>query len=280
MDKNCKGCQKIISDDQFKEVGNWVFCLECFQKLLQKSKDRTEQNVEPKVEGLPLAMSTSLDVKVEDKPHCHVCNRELIGSYKTLGEWKLCSACYTELMPPSVPEVKKMSRLQDETPLSDEPSRQMVQTSQVPEINQVVIHVERVCKGCGRKVVEGGYKMLDQDAFCPDCYYALLDIINESQRHSNKRFPPGRVEARPLSTMPEIASRQTSSRQENLEMTTSSVCQSCLHPLPHEALKLVEGFFICMACLSTDPDSAIQIARTRHRKRLQQIREELKDDSR
>jgi len=37
----------------------------------------------------------------------------------------------------------------------------------------------------------------------------------------------------------------------------------------------VEGFEICLACLTTDQDTALEIARTRHRKVLEKIRKEL-----
>jgi hypothetical protein len=40
-------------------------------------------------------------------------------------------------------------------------------------------------------------------------------------------------------------------------------------------LRTIEGFEICLACLTTDPDTALDIARTRHRKMLEKIKKEL-----
>jgi hypothetical protein len=42
-----------------------------------------------------------------------------------------------------------------------------------------------------------------------------------------------------------------------------------------EGAKEVEGFTICLACLATDSELALSIARARHRKRLQEIRSEI-----
>jgi hypothetical protein len=39
----------------------------------------------------------------------------------------------------------------------------------------------------------------------------------------------------------------------------------------------VEGFAICQACLSADDELAVHLARARHQKRLQRLREEFGD---
>jgi hypothetical protein len=52
-------------------------------------------------------------------------------------------------------------------------------------------------------------------------------------------------------------------------------CESCGKAVPQDKLQTVEGFAICQACLSSDDELAVHLARARHQKRLQRLKEEM-----
>ena len=54
-----------------------------------------------------------------------------------------------------------------------------------------------------------------------------------------------------------------------------AITAGCLADVPEDQLQTVEGFAICQACLSSDAELAVHLARARHQKRLQRLKEEL-----
>jgi hypothetical protein len=54
-------------------------------------------------------------------------------------------------------------------------------------------------------------------------------------------------------------------------------CESCGKKVPEDQLQTVEGFTICQACLSSDAELAVRLARARHEKRLQRLKDEMKE---
>jgi hypothetical protein len=56
------------------------------------------------------------------------------------------------------------------------------------------------------------------------------------------------------------------------EAATTGECDSCGKSVSLGRLEVRGGFSLCRACLSTDPDLALEIARGRHRKRLEELK--------
>jgi formylmethanofuran dehydrogenase subunit E len=105
------------------------------------------------------------------------------------------------------------------------------------------------CSGCGREIPAISSKQFNEQPYCPDCYYTLPEIVAQQPRP----FPVA-----------------VSGKQED-----GLKCQACQRQVLPDNLRTVEGFEICLACLTTDPDTALDIARTRHRKMLEKIKKEL-----
>lgn len=234
METKCKGCQTSLANAKHRKVGEWLFCLDCFDKLLDKSREKSgSKSDEPWTE-----METAVEVHVE-KSRCHACGKEIEGAnFKIHEDWKYCLSCYADMMPDKTPEF--------------------------------AYKADRVCKGCGKRVMEGGYNTLGDDPFCPDCYHAIVDIVQEFQVFEESQSA---AEAQPVSATPGSQKKPTPAP----DSTHDFKCQSCMNQVPEDALKRVDGFSICQACLGTDADSALEIARARHKKHLERLRRELSD---
>jgi phage FluMu protein Com len=126
---------------------------------------------------------------------------------------------------------------------SEETDRVEVRASVQPEPLKFVL-----CQGCGRRIPERGSKPVDGDPYCPDCYQALGDSEPEAE----------------------------TAAEEPVEDASPQTCESCQRQeVPQDQMAVVEGFLICRACLSTDARLALQIARIRHMKHLQRIKDEI-----
>jgi RNA polymerase-binding transcription factor DksA len=70
-------------------------------------------------------------------------------------------------------------------------------------------------------------------------------------------------------------SREIEAAPELPEIETPEGCESCGKDVPEDQLQTVEGFAICQACLSADDELAVHLARARHQKRLQRLKDKL-----
>jgi formylmethanofuran dehydrogenase subunit E len=319
MEMTCKRCQKSVPEDQCQKVANWHFCKECFLIFLEESKKK-----ESKTETPSYSFSTTFELK-PPKPTCHSCDKELVGeNFKALGDWKFCPECFSELMPnsPTKKEDPMLKKLQSivpedtEEPTTPTPPANTITPNAMLELAEAIKNLpselakkqepkERLCKGCGRTLMQGGYKDVAGDAFCPDCYYAIIAVVGGDFQFQKPKVAP-KIEAKPLSTLhgrgraivtptfysspeesvspapnvsaPNVSAPNVSAPNvaaPNVSNASSGECQSCMRAVPASALKTVEGFFLCQACISTDINSALLIARKRHKKHLQKLQEEL-----
>jgi len=104
--------------------------------------------------------------------------------------------------------------------------------------------------------------MVDGQPFCPDCFARLP--VEESGSPSQAAHAESPVSGEPRSQTPVSAGGDA-----------LLTCESCGRAVAPSRLKSVEGFMICSACLATDPSLAVDIARTRHKKRLEDVRKNL-----
>ena len=125
------------------------------------------------------------------------------------------------------------------------------------------------CSECGRRIPAGWSKNVDDEPYCPDCYYGLPEDVRQAAEEAEAAAMAGEeVGAAEVS-------REIEAPVEPPELEVVPGCESCGKDVPEDKLQMVEGFAICQACLSADDELAVHLARARHQKRLQRLREEL-----
>lgn len=242
----CKGCGKDIEGTQYKNVAQWAFCPECFETLMDKRGREGKAGTEKSPERSAEILKTS-----GQKPRCTICEKEIEKETgrKMLG-LTFCTPCYEGLIKrPEMP------------PRAEEPDIDINEKKRVPQV-RVDVRSTVQCSWCGRQIPTLGSKEFDDKPYCPDCYKELPEVkakepkafpFANNARQKDKGEPIGETDSKEFERL----------------------CQACLAKVTPDNVKNVEGFEICMPCLSTDPDTALTIARARHRKALEKIREEL-----
>lgn len=248
-------------------VAEWPFCPECFDDLLKgkaREKAAGSQGPSPVQSEVEAGAEEIPAVPQPEKPKCQMCRRDLEpGEGKKVGIWNFCPECYRDLIPPPVPEAPEEEGLVMQGPEGAQPG--VPGEEEAPGgIGRVLIGlVSRVkCRGCGRSIPEGGSRLVDGEPYCPDCYYALP--VREGAEVSTSDSEASPREDVPAKGTPPPQMEGALER-----------CASCAKPLRPGAYEEIEGFSICRACLSTDRDLAIQLARSRHRKNLERLRDDL-----
>jgi hypothetical protein len=240
----CKKCGIDLAGKEYKNVAQWPFCLECFQALMDKAEEKKAESI-----AMPVPKTA---IK---KQHCMICEKEIGESagHEMLG-LIFCNECYENLVrkPDIPPRIEGAGREQGPDPMEKQPVMQV----------RVDLKSQIQCYSCGRRIPAVGSKQFGDHAYCPDCYYKLPEI--EAQKA--KPFPSS-VSASP----PHAEASHPDAGKNNVGLA----CQACQRPVLPENLRTVEGFEICLACLSTDRNAALEIARAHHRQTLEKIKKEL-----
>ena len=250
----CKGCEKDLAEGEYKQVAQWTFCHDCFEKLMS-SKNKESEEQKPEIKECRISTSFSMGPKEEEEEKvelpslsCRGCGKEMEeGEYKSLGFWKYCPECY-----------KNMSTAQ-EAARKEKSEEPQASPTEEPKYTPGGFS-GKYCEGCNKKLREGAYRNVSGMPFCPDCYYMLLELAEDSDKKQRQE------------KMQQIKA-QGVTYQKDPGKTKS--CQTCGREFSPESLKMVEGFEICQACLASDIDTSVQIAKERHRQYLQQLRQQL-----
>lgn len=254
----CRGCGQDLDGDNYKMVADWPFCTACFEGLLHKPAQERMEEVgrEP--------------VQPEPKPDpslCSMCRKELLpGEGRQLAVWILCPQCYADLVSPTVPEEPKDEDAATVTSTAPEEDESSASGGNVPEDGdeaasriQVTVTKFIQCAKCGRKIPQGGSRLRDGSPLCPDCYYSRDETAEEghSGMDDEPSVPPGGkgIHPEPVEDVQDVVKR----------------CAACGAAMEAGLLERVDGFLICRACFTTDPGLAVQIAREKHRRSLQQL---------
>ena len=260
----CKKCGKDIVGEEHRMVAEWPFCLDCFQQLMEKPTKKVEPEVEAETPAEPEPEKEDVSVEVvfqQEKQKCTLCGKETEGEqYKKVGIWTFCSECHLDMTPrhkpPPPPE-------EEEEPVDEEEEAAARARFRIKYMHRVK------CSECGRRIPAGGSKNVDDEPYCPDCYYGLPEDVRQAAEEAEAAAMGGEeAEAEEVSQEEQITA-------ELPEVETVPGCESCGKDVPEDQLQTVEGFAICQACLSSDAELAIHLARARHQKRLQRLREEL-----
>lgn len=240
----CKKCGIDLSGKEYKNVAQWPFCLECFQALMNRAEEKKADLPEIPVPEM-----------ATEKDKCLICENEIEkGTGHEMLGMMFCRECYENLV--RKPDIPPRTEIVDK--------EQGMDRSEKPAVAQVRMDFKSPvqCYGCGRQIPAIAGKQFNCHLYCPDCYYKLPEI----KAQQPKPFSTA-VSAQP------IKAEETAAGTEEHE--EGFICQACQRQVLSTDLKTVDGFEICLACLTTDQDTALEIARTRHRKALEKIKKEL-----
>lgn len=259
----CRKCGTEITGDEYRMVAEWPFCLPCFERLLNKPTEPSPAEPAPAEEPAaaeqpgaeppaapeqPPALSFSVSLSTAPRDAgpqkkagqitCLLCEREIEGgTQQQLADWTFCPTCYATLV--SMPD-------EEEEPAAPRPRKSPL----VPP----TYAKPKACKGCGRRLQERATKELGDEPYCPECY--------QSRSRSAAQVVPG-VQAQVKADRPAPPK------------PAGNVCESCGREVAPAALQTVEGFSICQACLSTDADLAVHLARKRHHLYMERLKTDL-----
>lgn len=263
----CRGCGRdIVDGEDFSMVAEWPFCAPCFEGLLEGRRKGAEEHVEETAGADSAAAGSGGQAPVR----CGVCQREMVaGEERKLGPWTFCPQCFGELV--SMPKVEVVGaeatgegEAEGEAGCPEAKAGAEAAYEKEGGIDRVSVGFATYvrCKGCGRRIPLGGCKSVDGEPFCPDCYYAL----------------PAEEKPIPTSDAPSPALQEAwkmESQGEDVAHGVEERCACCHRLLRSGSYDEVDGFLLCRACLSTDAASAVQIARERHRRVLDRLKDEL-----
>lgn len=240
----CKKCGTDLAGREYRNVAQWPFCLACFQALMEKTEENKGERAK-----------TPAPEPVREKHKCLICEKGIEpGEGREMLGFAFCIQCYENLV--KRPDIPPRAVSDDE--------EAGISPWEKPAVEQVRVDFSTSvqCYSCGREIPAISSKQFNEQPYCPDCYYRLPEI----EALKPRPFPAA------------VSGKQdtTETRQARPETQEDDLkCQACQRQVLPDNLKTVEGFEICMACLATDPDTALDIARTRHRKTLEKIRREL-----
>jgi hypothetical protein len=228
--------------------------------------EKPAKKVEPLAEEVvkPEKKEATVEVVFETaKRKCTLCEKEIFGDqYKKVGIWTFCPECHLEMTPRPKP------------PPPPEPEEEAVDEEEEAAMRARfrIKYMHRVkCVGCGKMIPEGGSKQVEEEPYCPDCFYALPEEIRQAAEEA-----AAAAIAEEEAEVAEVSPEETIPREVH-ELETPEGCESCGKKLAEDKLQTVEGFAICKACLSSDAELAVHLARARHQVRLKRLREELEE---
>jgi len=240
----CRKCGIDLTGKEYRNVAQWPFCLVCFQALMEKAEEKKGD-----------AFETPVPEPVSVKQKCLICENEIEdGERREMLGLVLCRTCYENLM--MKPDIPSRAESDDE--------EAGISPWEKPAVEQVRVDFSSSvqCYGCGREIPAISSKQFNEHPYCPDCYYNLPEIKAQKSRP----FPAA------------VSGQQEKLEREEIppgEHEAGLRCQACQRQVLPANLRTVEGFEICLACLTTDPDTALDIARTRHQRILEKMKKEL-----
>ncbi|HTV23319.1 MAG TPA: hypothetical protein VMG12_31740 [Polyangiaceae bacterium] len=263
---------------QLTRVGDGEFCATCFRALLDAgSADALPTAMEaPKPFVPPRLAKPARPAAAQAGPAapsrratCLVCDRDLSDAPAVVflgGE--ICGPCSAEMaaeleagtpMPSSQPSTQPSlapspGANASAGALEPAPDRATAALPFTPGTATVS------CAGCERPMPgPGSYRVLHGKPYCAAClpFFARLPpSAHESAPSAEARVSPSSI---PASSSP---------------LARPGQCDCCRRALDGAAAQR-EGFELCSACLSSDPELALSVARARHRRALGRLRSKL-----
>jgi hypothetical protein len=251
----CKRCGRELGEDEGKRVADWRFCEACFQQLLADAAERAAAPptapasvAPPPTSGTATAPSAPA-APTSAVPICRGCKRELPeGEVRSLLGLTFCPACEAVFRQGLSSPVIDLVAASPEEAQPEAPRREQVPTDVAAAVR---------CHRCQRQIKVLGSREHEGERYCPDCY-----------RQVAAATPAPPVECpRPA---PARAGRVTVTAAAG----AAPACMSC-GQTGRGPLEPIDGFPICAACRGTDPALAVEIARARHRRLLETLKQQL-----
>jgi hypothetical protein len=260
----CFGCAGSFEKTALKDVGDALFCGNCFARLLRPVVEHDGDPVEallsrPPPPPAPDPVESALGL-------CFLC-MEPVGAdaFVRLREFVICQTCSEELMrdlpapsvdPGSAPGSLPSPDAPAVAPRKAPPA--IIDTSALeggrPGPRFTPGAGTELCAGCGRSMPgPGSYRVIGDRPFCPAC--APLA----------PRRPPVELTPTPAPTPEPVP-------------VGVVLCDCCVRPLVANQFRLTGGYWLCLACLDSDTALAVAVARARYRRRLARMQRSLDDD--
>lgn len=259
--RRCFHCGKTNQNEALIPVGDGEFCRSCFDALLlaESPSVQSPRRVDVPPPKAPRAQSSGGSRATRGT--CLVCDRDLVGAQALafLGG-QICAACSAEmaaeLQAESAPSGAALDAAQP--PLSPAGAEHEVFTPGAGT---------RRCAGCERPMPgPGSYRVIDGDPYCAAC----LPFFADRRRSAlEARSSTGGVSG--------VSAPASNAPAETQATLSESSCDCCRAAAPAGAE--LEGFRLCSACIASDVDLALRVARARHRRKLQGLRSALEGDA-
>jgi hypothetical protein len=258
----CFGCGQRFARDELEDVGDTVFCRACHARMLRRIDERRARSESSGAMGgevrIPLRGSIGATSSTgpsgplakpaaADAP-CFVCGGPLDGA--TLFELRgfaICGSCARGLIGDESPADDAALDAADDLALDDDDDELGDAPRLIaPEGSSRVATpgtATEWCTGCRRAMPgPGSYQLIAGRPYCPAC------VAARSHRTAPMRVQGG----------------------EALDDDEASpdACDACCRAIDPAAVPLTQGFRLCAACLHSDPELALAIARSRHQRRL------------
>jgi hypothetical protein len=303
--RRCFQCGALTDVAGLTRVGDGEFCATCFRALRAAGGDVTDggapaddtpAKTSPGARaatsaraGAPTRAKTPAPAVPRAKPPaperstCLVCDCDLTGAPAVVflgGE--ICGPCSAEMAAeleaahagpstePSVDAEAGRAALAKEE-LSSAASEPDAALAFTPGSGVAI------CAGCERPMPgPGSYRMLRGKPYCAACipFFARLEpAVYEAPAAAGGPASSASVSSRPASSVPASSVPASSSPQ-----ARPGQCDWCRRALDADAEQR-EGFELCSACLTSDAELALSVARARHRRALARLRAKLEGGS-
>jgi hypothetical protein len=275
----CFGCGQRFARDELEDVGDTVFCRACHARMLRRIDERRARGESsgPIGPGSPTGTSSPADpsgamggeVRIPlrgsigatsstgpsgplakpaaaDAP-CFVCGGPLDGvTLFELRGFAICGNCARSLIGDESPADDAALDAADDLALDDDDELGDAPRPIAPEGSSRIATPgsgTEWCTGCRRAMPgPGSYQLVAGRPYCPAC------VAARSRKTAPMRPPDD--------TMPDN------------DAASPDACDACCRAIDPAAVPLTQGFRLCAACLHSDPELALAIARSRHQRRL------------
>ena len=272
--RRCFQCGKRTDAEQLTAVGDGEFCAACFRLLLDARTDVAPAGAAPAVATEKPMPPASL---ARVARACLVCERSIQGdaAVSFLGG-EICAACNAQMQrelhageaeDPAAPGSGSAARASEKgdtraagalgvaraavTQRAPAPSGEVLAGDSASENAPLVFTPgaeTRWCAGCERPMPgPGSYRVIAGEPYCPACvpFYSAMNLGARPRHPTPVAQPGGRA--------------------------VGAGCDCCGAALELGA-ELREGFRLCTACLTSDAELALSVARARHRRKLEALR--------
>ena len=171
------------------------------------------------------------------------------GASLALGDVLICDACKQALILDPMREIRRQEEAEAAALAAEQakPTQRLSPEDIVP----VGLPGNKLCASCERRLIEpGGYRWVGEQPYCPACA-----VEAEAQLEASRPAPaPSAVAQAPL------------------DSDGFGSCEACERPFVGTRPEPTRGYFLCEPCLEVDAGGAIELARGRHRRRLERLR--------